>query len=287
MRRLLSIAVVGAAALLPLSVHAQMRGSFRGPAPRMSSGFHSAPFGGARSFAPPPGRVFMRGPVARPGGRVFMGRPFTPGAARTRFTTSGTRFSFNGFARSCGGFFPCHNRAFFRHRFHDRFLFSFGSPFFGFGSPFFPGFVSASYIPGFFPEDYYGGYSPYAYQQPPETASSDNGADIQLAQQIQRLSDEVEDLRDQQASAQREAREPAPPGTSMSVVNPAVATTFVFRDGHRVTAQNYAIAGETLWILNEHAAKKVPLSDIDVAATQQVNAANGVDVRLPSSAQKK
>lgn len=217
-----------------------------------------------------------------------MGRPFTPAGtvARTRFTTSGARFTFNGFARSCGGFFPCHNR-FFRHRFHDRFFLSFGSPFFGFGSPFFPGFVGASYIPGFFPEDYYGGYPPNAYQPQPEVESNDNSADIQLAQQIQRLSDEVEDLRDEQASAQREAREPAPSGTSMSAVNPAVATTFVFRDGHRVTAQNYAIAGETLWILNEHAAKKVPLSDIDVAATEQVNAANGVDVRLPGSSQKK
>jgi hypothetical protein len=214
-----------------------------------------------------------------------MGRPFRPAGtvARTRFTTSGARFSFNGFARSCGGFFPCHSRFFFRHRFHDRFFLSFGSPFFGFGSPFF----GASYIPGFFPEDYYGGYPPYAYQVPPEAAGSDNSADIQLAQQIQQLSDEVEDLRDEQASARRETREPPPPGASMSAVNPAVATTFVFRDGHRVTAQNYAIAGETLWILNEHAAKKVPLSDIDVAATEQVNAANGVDVRLPGSSQKK
>lgn len=232
----------------------------------------------------------MRGSAVRPGGRVFMGRPFRPAGtlARTRFTTSGARFSFNGFARSCGGFFPCNNRFFFRHHFHNRFFFSFGSPFFGFGSPFFASpFFGASYIPGFFPEDYYGGYPSYGYQQPPEVASNDNSADVELAQQIQRLSDEVEDLRDEQATSQREAREPVPPGTSMSAVNPAVATTFVFRDGHRETAQNYAIAGGTLWILNEHAAKKVPLTEIDVSATEQVNAANGVDVRLPGSAQKK
>jgi hypothetical protein len=218
-----------------------------------------------------------------------MGRPFTPAGttARSRFNTSGARFRFNGFARSCGGFFPCHHASFFRRRFHDRSFVSFGSPFFGFGSPFFPGFVGASYIPGFFPEDYYPDYSSYGYQPQPETVSSDNSADIQLAQQIQRLSDEVEDLRDEQANAQREAREPAPPGTSMSAVNPAVATTFVFRDGHRVTAQNYAVAGETLWIVNEHAAKKVPLSEIDIAATEQVNAANGVEIRLPGAAQKK
>ncbi|HKW75996.1 MAG TPA: hypothetical protein VJN64_10775 [Terriglobales bacterium] len=205
-----------------------------------------------------------------------------------------SRFSFNGFAHSCGGFFPCHDGFFFRHRFHDNFFFlfgssffPFGSPFFGspfFGSPFFPGFVGASYIPGFSPQDY---YPPYPAQPPAEMVSNDNSADIQLAQQIQRLSDEVEDLRDEQATARRETRETPPPGTSMSAVNPAVATTFVFRDGRRTTAQNYAIAGETLWILNEHAAKKVPLSDIDVAATEQVNAANGVNVRLPGSSQKK
>src|SRR5690348_3471051 len=184
MRRLLSIALVGAAALLPLSVHAQMRGSFRGPAPRMSSGFHSAPFGGARTFAPRPGgNVFMRGPAARPGGRVFMGRPFAPAGtvARTRFTTSGARFRFNGFARSCGGFFPCHNRFFFRHRFHDRFFLSFGSPFFGFGSPFFASpFFGASYIPGFFPEDYYGGYPPYGYQARSEEHTSELQSPVHL-----------------------------------------------------------------------------------------------------------
>jgi hypothetical protein len=48
-----------------------------------------------------------------------------------------------------------------------------------------------------------------------------------------------------------------------------------------LTAENYAITGQTLWILNEHAAKKFALSDLDQAATEQVNSANGVELHLP------
>jgi hypothetical protein len=70
----------------------------------------------------------------------------------------------------------------------------------------------------------------------------------------------------------------------MSAVSPAASTTFVFRDGRRVTAENYAIAGQTLWILNEHTAKKFAMSDLDQAATEQVNAANGVELHLPQPA---
>lgn len=285
MRRLLSIAVVGVAALLPLSAHAQMRGgTFRGPvAPRMSSGFRSAQAGGIRTFAPAQGRVFMGSPVRRPG-RVFMNRPFAPSGrmVRNRFAPSGRRFTINPFFHSCGGFFPCNNRFGFRHRFHKRFFF--GTGFFPgsfFGASFFPGsFFPFSYIPGF---DYDLEYPAYQAEAQPQPVSSDNSADVQVAVQLQRLSDEVEELQEQQqrAKTHAEARQPLPPGTSMSAVTPSASTIFVFRDGSRLTAQNYAIAGDTLWIVNEHAAKKMSLSDLDRAATEQANAANGLELRLP------
>ena len=118
-------------------------------------------------------------------------------------------------------------------------------------------------------------------QAQPVVVSSDNSNDIQLAVQMQRLTDEVEQLRDEQARQTSEARQPPAPGTSMSALPPEALTTFVFRDGHRLTAQNYAIAGQTLWIFSEHTAKRIALTEIDRAATQQANAANGVEIHLP------
>lgn len=234
----------------------------------MGRGFRSGPVMGSRRFAP--------------SGRVFMGRP----AVRTRgFASTQGRFSFNRrFARghrivfpNCVGF-PCFpgRRHFFRHSFF------FGSNPFLFGSPFFSPFFSVGYIPGFdYPYDYYG------YNQQPEqpvVEQSDNSADIQLATEIQSLSDQIADLRDEQA-VQRIQNRPAPaPDTSMSAVSPAPSTTFVFTNGQRLTAENYAITGQTLWILSENTAKKYSLADLDKSATQQVNEANGVELHLPEPA---
>jgi hypothetical protein len=303
MRRLLSIAVLGAAALLLSPAQAQVRGGMMGgrgggiaaprgggiAAPRMSPGFRSGPAMGVRTFAPP-GRVF----VGRPG---VPSRGFIPGVSSRRFITS-PRFAPSGrtirsfsfgrlqhdiiFSNDCF-FFPCFN-GFFHHRHHFFFgnSFFFGNPFFfgggfGFGSPFFGApFLTASYIPGF---DYPYNYPP-PQPQPVAAEPTTSAADIELAREVQRLSDEIEDLREEQSRA-REPRPPLTPGGSLSAMPAAVSTTFVFSDGRRITAQNYAIAGETLWIVNENVAKKYSLADLDRAATEQVNAANGVEVHLP------
>jgi hypothetical protein len=45
--------------------------------------------------------------------------------------------------------------------------------------------------------------------------------------------------------------------------------------------QNYAIVGETLWIVTEERARKVPISDLDIPATRKANEDRGVDFRLP------
>jgi hypothetical protein len=233
---------------------------------------------------------------ARPG-RVFVGRPGVAPRGMIsgrRFPVSTSRFTFNSrLARGHRIFFPnCVGAPCFpgrRHRFfRNSFFFGsnpflFGSPFFGspfFGSPFFSPFGTVGYIPGF---DYPYDYDNYPQQQQPVVVQSDNGADNQLAVEVQRLSDEIADLRGEQAM-QRIQNRPAPaPGTSMSVVPPAPSTTFVFHDGRRLTAQNYAITGQTLWILNEHTAQKFSLSDLDRAATEQTNAAAGVELHLPEA----
>lgn len=62
---------------------------------------------------------------------------------------------------------------------------------------------------------------------------------------------------------------------------PSPATVLVFRDQHQQEVRNYAIAGGTLWVFSEQAAKKVPLSELDLAATTKANNERGVEFQVP------
>jgi hypothetical protein len=59
------------------------------------------------------------------------------------------------------------------------------------------------------------------------------------------------------------------------------ATALVFRDKHVEEVRNYAISGGTLWVLNESAAKKIPLAQLDLDATVKMNDDRGVDFQVP------
>lgn len=59
------------------------------------------------------------------------------------------------------------------------------------------------------------------------------------------------------------------------------STALVFRDRHVEEVRNYAISGGTLWVLNEQAAKKIPLAELDLDATVKMNDDRGVDFQLP------
>src|SRR5260370_34349021 len=60
------------------------------------------------------------------------------------------------------------------------------------------------------------------------------------------------------------------------------ATALVFRDQHVEEVRNYAIAGGTLWVLNDHqAGKKIPLAQLDLDATVKMNDDRGVDFQVP------
>jgi len=62
------------------------------------------------------------------------------------------------------------------------------------------------------------------------------------------------------------------------------ATALVFRDQHVEEVHNYAIAGGTLWVLNDQAAKKIPLAQLDIPATVKMNDDRGVDFQVPGPA---
>ncbi len=77
----------------------------------------------------------------------------------------------------------------------------------------------------------------------------------------------------------------APPAPSLSIVaevdDRAPMTVLVFHDGHKTEARNYAIVGQTLWIYTEQDSRKVPLADLDVAATKDANSDRGITFQVP------
>ena len=61
-------------------------------------------------------------------------------------------------------------------------------------------------------------------------------------------------------------------------------TILVFKDGHEMEVSNYAIVGSTLYDLSPGHSRRVPLADLNLAATSQQNDSLGIDFRLPGSA---
>ena len=62
-------------------------------------------------------------------------------------------------------------------------------------------------------------------------------------------------------------------------------TVLVFKDGHQLEVQNYAIVGQTLFDLTSGHPRRIALSDLDLDATQKLNDDRGVSFQLPPTAQ--
>jgi hypothetical protein len=87
-------------------------------------------------------------------------------------------------------------------------------------------------------------------------------------QEINRLNDEVANLRAASASPPPQAEE-------------VHKTVLVFRDRHVEQIEDYAIVGDTLWVFTNLRTRKVLLAQLDIPATTKVNADRGVDFQLP------
>ncbi|HUO61657.1 MAG TPA: hypothetical protein VMU24_13380 [Candidatus Acidoferrales bacterium] len=136
------------------------------------------------------------------------------------------------------------------------------------------------------PYGYYG-YSPGYYSYYPDTYNTSDESygeqNSQLQQELSQLSDEVRRLREE--SAERSV-EPAPPQYSpqpQSNAPPPTPTTLVLRNGRTQKVDNYAIAGGTIWVFTNQRARKIPLSEVDLSATQKVNEEQGVPFRVPGN----
>jgi hypothetical protein len=86
---------------------------------------------------------------------------------------------------------------------------------------------------------------------------------------------------------QRERRVPeetlaAPPEPAPVADQPK--TMLVFKDGHQLEVDNYAIIGDTLFDLSEGHRRKIPLAELNLEATSRQNDDHGVDFVLPPGA---
>jgi hypothetical protein len=168
----------------------------------------------------------------------------------------------------------------FRH--HRRFPIFFGNA--CFNDPFVDPFFCQQFLfsnrfffaePVFLPYPVYA--SPY-YQVAEEKPTNTVDQEVVLASEVDRLRGEIEQLRAEEQSheeTRQSASQPRP------AEEKTATTILVFRDGRRSEIQNYAIVGQTLWMLTEQRARRVPISDLDVEATRKLNADRGVEFRTP------
>lgn len=78
-----------------------------------------------------------------------------------------------------------------------------------------------------------------------------------------------------------QSNSPSPSGPSPDPILPA--TVLVFRDQHQQEIRNYAIVGQTLWNFAPQHTQKIPLSELDLAATEKANDDRGITFSVPSS----
>lgn len=254
-------------------------------AARPASGFRAAPMrmGGfptasRTSFAP---RQFGFGPRFSPVTRSSFARSRPLPTRNFQQRRSGVAFghitrgsSFRSSFRGRGDRgFRDFDRDDFHHRFHNAFLFAF------------PFYSSGGYFDPFY-DDYWNPYYSFgSYGYDPNQGTSTY---TDLGNQLNEMSLQLEELRDQNESLQSElveSRAPTPLPAIASVASSAPVTLLVFNDGHQRQIQNYAIVGQTLWILSDARATKVPLADLNLDQTIKINEERGVEFLGPASRQ--
>jgi len=85
--------------------------------------------------------------------------------------------------------------------------------------------------------------------------------------------------------ADRQPAETAASTPESSPAPPQPQTVLVFKDGHQLEVENYAIVGSTLYDLTEGHRRRVSLSELDLVATAKQNDDRGIDFRVPSGSE--
>lgn len=96
---------------------------------------------------------------------------------------------------------------------------------------------------------------------------------------------EARSQREKSADVFATAPEPASSASRTSpateVVTAQATTVLVFKDGHKLEVENYAILGSTLFEVTQGLTHKIQLADLDLPATQKANDDRGVDFETP------
>jgi len=88
---------------------------------------------------------------------------------------------------------------------------------------------------------------------------------------------------DQDAYAPRSSERRASSASEAQPQPALPATVLVYRDQHKEEVSNYAIVGQTLWNFSSQRTKKIPLADLDMAATEKANDDRGVAFNVPAT----
>ncbi len=126
-----------------------------------------------------------------------------------------------------------------------------------------------------------GGVDPYWWW---DSSSYDDDQQNQMGLANEMNAQSLDEQRMRQQDDQDSYARSAPPAPHRPERTEAVLpTVLVFHDQHKEEVNNYAIIGLTLWVLDPQHKQRVPLADLDLAATAQANDDRGVEFRLPGA----
>jgi hypothetical protein len=127
----------------------------------------------------------------------------------------------------------------------------------------------------------FGGDDSGSYQQQAPSASAPE-QDTGLSDQVAELTNQVQILQEEQATREY-LRPPAAETRATASKEKPLSTVLVYRDGHQLEVQNYAVMGNTVWVLGDQTTRKIPLNDLDLDVTQKLNADRGVEFEAPAT----
>ncbi len=125
----------------------------------------------------------------------------------------------------------------------------------------------------------FGGDDSSSYQQAPAASAPEE--DSGLSDQVAELTNQVQMLQEEQATRDY-LRPPATQTRPTASEEKPLSTVLVYRDGHQLEVQNYALMGNTVWVLGDQTTRKIPLNDLDLDVTEKLNADRGVQFVAPA-----
>ena len=135
---------------------------------------------------------------------------------------------------------------------------------------------------------WYAGYYDPSWWWDSSSYDEDYDRQLALAEEMDQRSLEQQRFREQQdqdVDASSSASSSPDRASGNETNEPGQASVLVFRDQRREEVHNYAIVGQTLWIFSPQRTEKIPLAEIDVAASAKANQDRGVEFHIAGTAE--